>query len=87
MNIFVPEWFMPFATKRAPLILSAEQKQALEEFRRSRTGEKRGIQHAALLLDAAAGMSDGAVARRNGVNRHKLTRERKVERHMISEAW
>ena len=63
---------MPFTTKRAPLILSVEQKQSLEELRRSRTGEKRGIQHAALLLDAAAGMSDGAVARRNGVNRHSV---------------
>src|ERR1700738_3046083 len=65
-------WFMPFTTKRPPLTLSAEQKQELEKLRRSRTAEKRGIQHAALLLDAAAGMSDGAVARRNGVNRHTV---------------
>jgi transposase len=63
---------MPFTTKRQPLTLSAEQKQELEKLRRSRTEEKRGIQHAALLLDAAAGMSDGAVARRNGVNRHTV---------------
>jgi transposase len=63
---------MPFTTKRQPLTLSAEQKQELEKLRRSRTEEKRGIQHAALLLDAAAGMSDGAVARHNGVNRHTV---------------
>jgi transposase len=44
----------------------------MEEFRRSRTGEKRGVQHAALLLDAAAGMSNGEVARRNGVSRHTV---------------
>ncbi len=44
----------------------------MEKLSRSRTQEKRGIQHAAILLDAAAGMSDGAVARRNGVNRHTV---------------
>lgn len=63
---------MPFAAKHQPLLLSAEQKHELEEYRRSRTGEKRVIQHAAMLLDAATGMSDGAVARRNGVNRHTV---------------
>src|SRR6202165_1893765 len=66
------EWFMPFTTKRPPLTLSAAQKQELEKLRRSRTADKRGIQQAALLLDAAAGMSDGAVAKRNGVNRHTV---------------
>jgi transposase len=64
--------FMPFTTKRSPLELSGEQKQQLEKLRRSRTEEKRGVQHAALLLDSAAGLSDGEVARRNGVNRHTV---------------
>src|SRR5579872_2970801 len=63
---------MPFTTKRSPLELSAEQKQELEKLRRSRTEEKRGVQHAALLLDSAAGLSDGEVARRNEVNRHTV---------------
>jgi transposase len=63
---------MPFTTKRQPLRLSGEQQQELEKLRRSRTEEKRGIQHAAILLDAAAGLSDGAVAERNGVNRHTV---------------
>src|ERR1022692_1514576 len=68
----MPECFMPFTAKRPPVTLSAEQKQELEKLHRSRTGEKRGVQHAAILLDAAAGMSDGAVARRNAVNRHTV---------------
>lgn len=63
---------MPFTTKRPPLTLSAEQKQELGKLRRSRMDEKRGIEHAAILLDAAAGMSDGAVARQNGVSRHTV---------------
>ncbi|MDQ2946239.1 MAG: hypothetical protein M3Y27_09915 [Acidobacteriota bacterium] len=63
---------MPFVTKREALILSANEKQKLESLRRSRSGEKRGILHAALLLDSASGISDGAVARRNGVNRHTV---------------
>src|SRR5579872_6861062 len=63
---------MPFTTKRSPLELSAEQKQELEKLRRSPTEEKRGVQHAALLLDSAAGLSDGEVARRNEVRRHTV---------------
>jgi len=62
---------MPFFTKRQPLILSAEEKQKLESLRRSR-GAKREVVHAAILLDSASGRSDGAVARRNGVNRHTV---------------
>lgn len=63
---------MPFTTKRERLTLSAEQRRELEKLRRSRKEEKRGVQHAAILLDAATGMSDGAVARRNAVNRHTV---------------
>jgi transposase len=68
----MPEWFMPFFTKRQPLMLSAEEKQKLESLRRSRSGEKRGVLHAAILLDSANGMSDGAVARSHRVNRHTV---------------
>ncbi|MGH9437873.1 MAG: IS630 family transposase [Terriglobia bacterium] len=63
---------MPFVTKRQALSLSADEKRRLESLRRSRSGEKRGILHAAILLDSAGGMSDGSVARRNGVNRHTV---------------
>jgi transposase len=63
---------MPFKTKRRALKLSADQKQRLESLRRSRSGEKREISHAGILLDLAGGNSDGAVARTNGVNRHTV---------------
>ena len=63
---------MPFATKRQPLRLTADEKQRLEVLRRSRSAEKRETLHAAILLDLANGMSDNAVASRNGVNRHTV---------------
>ena len=63
---------MPFAKKRPPLTLSADDKGTLESLRRERRGEKRRVLHAAILLDSATGMSDGAVAERNGVNRHTV---------------
>ena len=63
---------MPFRTKRQRLTLSTEQKAKLETLRRSRSGEKREILHAAILLDSSSGMSDGAVARSSGVNRHTV---------------
>jgi transposase len=63
---------MPFVAKRQRLTLSAEEKQRLESLRRSRSGEKRVILHAGILLDSASGMSDGAVARHCGVNRHTV---------------
>jgi len=65
---------MPFTTKRQALNLAADEKQRLESLRRSRSGEKRETLHAAILLDLASGMSDGAVARSNGVNRHTVAR-------------
>jgi len=40
--------------------------------RRSRSGAKREVLHAGILLDLAAGMSDGAAAGSNGVNRHTV---------------
>jgi len=63
---------MPFVTSRKALKLSEKERQKLESLRRSRTGEKREILHAAMLLDSASGMSDGVVARRNRVNRHTV---------------
>ena len=63
---------MPFKTKRQGLVLAADEKQRLESLRRSRSGEKREILHAGILLDLAGGASDGAVARSNGVNRHTV---------------
>jgi len=66
------EWFMPFVTKRQPLILLAEDLEKLERLRRSRSEEKRRVVHAALLLDCANGMSDSASAIANKVNRHSV---------------
>ena len=63
---------MPFFTKRQRVTLSTEVKAKLESLRRSRSGEKREILHAAILLDSASGLSDGAVARSTGVNRHTV---------------
>jgi transposase len=63
---------MPFTTKRQDIALSAGEKQQLENLRRSRGGEKRAALHAGILLDLASGMSDGAAARSNSVNRHTV---------------
>src|SRR5450755_1677284 len=63
---------MPFVTKRQRIALSAEEKQRLEILRRSRSGERRETMHAGILLDLANGQSDGAVARKHGVNRHTV---------------
>src|SRR5580693_5497976 len=63
---------MPFTTKRQALSLAAAEKLRLESVRRSRTGEKREVLHAGILLDLAGGMSDGPAARSNGVNRHTV---------------
>lgn len=63
---------MPFRTKRQHLDLAADEKRRLESLRRSRSGEKLEVVHAGILLDLAGGMSDGATARKNGVNRHTV---------------
>ena len=63
---------MPFTTKRKALSLTSDEKQRLERLRRSRSGEKRETLHAGILLDLAGGMSDGAAARSNDVNRHTV---------------
>jgi transposase len=63
---------MPFKTRRQGVVLAADEKQRLESLRRSRSGEKREILHAGILLDLAGGASDGAAARSNSVNRHTV---------------
>jgi transposase len=63
---------MPFKTKRHDITLTVDEKQRLESLRRSRGGVKREVLHAGILLDLASGMTDGATARSNGVNRHTV---------------
>jgi transposase len=63
---------MPFVTTRAPLTFSDEQRARLETLRRSRSEGKQQVLHAAILLDAASGKSDTAVAAANSVNRHTV---------------
>src|ERR1700693_4173114 len=63
---------MPFKTKRAPLVLAADEKQRLESIRRSRSAKRQEVLHAGILLDLAGGLSDGATAGSNGVNRHTV---------------
>lgn len=63
---------MPFTTQRVTLALTAQDRTKLEALRASRSEEKRITLHAAILLDSASGMSDRAVARANGANRHTV---------------
>ena len=63
---------MPFWRKREPLILGADVKKRLEKLRRTRSGARLAVAHAGILLDLAGGLSDGATARSNGVNRHTV---------------
>jgi transposase len=63
---------MPFLKKRKAVILSEMERQQLEAIRRSRSEEKRRTIRAAILLDTAAGKSDGAIARAQGVNRNTV---------------
>ena len=63
---------MPVGRKRTRLVLSAEDRTRLETIRRSRTEEKRRRVRAAILLDAANGMSDKANAAARQVNRNTV---------------
>ena len=63
---------MPVGRKRTRLVLSAEDRTRLETIRRSRTEEKRRTVRAAILLDAANGMSDKANAGARQVNRNTV---------------
>src|SRR5580658_9839536 len=63
---------MPVGRKRAPLVLSAEDRASLETIRRSRTEERRRTVRAAILLDAANGVSDQANAAARQVKRNTV---------------
>jgi transposase len=63
---------MPVGRKRAPLVLPAEDRACLETIRRSRTEERRRTVRAAILLDAADGMTDKANAAARHVNRNTV---------------
>ena len=79
---------MPFTTKRKGLSLTSDEKQRLESLRRSRSGEKRETLHAGILLDLTSGMSDGAVARSNKVNRHTVSLcARKAFQSGLARTW
>ena len=63
---------MPVGRRRAPLVLRAEERARLEAIRKSRTEEKRRTVRAAILLDAANGISDKANAAARHVNRNTV---------------
>jgi len=63
---------MPVGRKRAPLVLPAEDRASLEMICRSRTEERRRTVRAAILLDAADGMTDKANAAARQVNRNTV---------------
>ena len=63
---------MPVGRKRSPLVLSAEDRALLETIRRSRTEERRRVVRAAILLDAAEGVTDKANAAARQVNRNTV---------------
>jgi hypothetical protein len=63
---------MPVGRKRAPLVLSTEDRAWLETIRRSRTEERRRTIRAAILLDAPDGITDQANAEARQVNRNTV---------------
>ena len=63
---------MPVGRKRAPLVLPPEDRACLETIRRSRTEERRRTIRAAILLDAADGVTDKANAAARQVNRNTV---------------
>jgi transposase len=63
---------MPFPRKRKAVVLGEEERQLLERIQRSRTEAKQRTVRAAILLGAAAGCSDGEMARSQGVNRNTV---------------
>jgi len=63
---------MPFAKRRNPLSFSPEELERLTRLRRSRSQERRKVLRASILLDSLAGLSDQAVAVKNGVNRNTV---------------
>ena len=66
------QWGMALRKRRKPLDLTEDQRRMLERIGKSRTEEKRRTVRAAILLDAACGLSDQAVAEAHRVNRHTV---------------
>jgi len=65
---------MPFPKKRASLVLSADERTALEGLRRSRTEPKSRVERAQMLLAYADGETVSAIARKLNTNRPKIER-------------
>ena len=63
---------MPFAKQRKALCFTPEDLQRLIRLRRSRSEERRKVLRASILLDSLEGLSDQAVADKNGVNRNTV---------------
>ena len=63
---------MPFAKRRKALCFTPEDLQRLIRLRRSRSEERRKVLRASILLDSLEGLSDQAVADKNGVNRNTV---------------
>jgi transposase len=63
---------MALARRRPPLRFTPEERTRLEKMRRSRSEEKRRTLRAAILLNAADGLSDQANAAASGVNRNTV---------------
>src|SRR2546422_8266367 len=63
---------MPFAKQRKALCFTPEDLQRLMRLRRSRSEERRKVLRASILLDSLEGLSDQAVADKNGVNRNTV---------------
>jgi transposase len=65
---------MPFASQRAPLILTAEVREELDTLSRSRTVARSRVERARIMLAYAEGQSVSAIARELGTNRPKIER-------------
>jgi transposase len=65
---------MPFASQRAPLILTAEVREELETLSRSRTEARSRVERARIMLAYAEGQSVSSIARGLGTNRPKIER-------------
>src|SRR5215831_6775110 len=63
---------MPFAKRRKPLSFTPDEMERLIRLRRSRSEERRRVLRASILLDSEGGLSDQAVADKNGVNRNTV---------------
>jgi len=65
---------MPFASQRAPLVLTAEVREELDTLSRSRTVARSRVERARIMLAYAEGQSVSAIARELGTNRPKIER-------------